>query len=243
MQHNLVEREKELIKKNEELLQGRKLASIGTLASGVAHELNNPLNNIYLAAQILSKEIGDQDTCPPIVKETVKDIFSQTLRVKRIVTDLLEFSREKEPELKTVDIKNLINSVLTRMEISGELSGAKKFNLRAADDIRVLADSHLLEQVFVNLFSNAVDAMEGKGFIDIEINTRNDSVRIKVSDTGKGISAENIPRIFDPFFTTKEKGTGLGLAIVFSIIEKHKGKIEVDSEPHKGTTFTITLPR
>ncbi len=241
MEHDLAARDEELKKKNEELLQSRKLASIGTLASGVAHELNNPLNNIYLAAQILSKEI-DQETCPPIIKETVRDIFSQTLRVKRIVSDLLEFAREKPPELKKVNIPGVISDVLNQMTASGELADVK-YNLKTIKEIEVSADRHLLEQVFINLFSNAVDAMEGKGLLDTEINTMNDSVQIKVSDTGKGILPEDITRIFDPFFTTKEKGTGLGLAIVYSIIEKHKGKIEVESEPYKGTTFTITLPR
>ncbi len=136
----------------------------------------------------------------------------------------------------------MISDVLNQMTASGELADVK-YNLKTIKEIEVSADRHLLEQVFINLFSNAVDAMEGKGLLDTEINTMNDSVQIKVSDTGKGILPEDITRIFDPFFTTKEKGTGLGLAIVYSIIEKHKGKIEVESEPYKGTTFTITLPR
>lgn len=241
MEGDLVDRDRELAKKNEELLQGRKLASIGTLASGVAHELNNPLNNIYLAAQVLSKEIGEQETCPSIVKETVKDIFSQTLRVKRIVSDLLEFAREKVPEFKKINIVSMIKDVFSYMAMLGDLFSIK-YDIKAPEDIEILGDRHLLEQVFINLFSNAVDAMEGRGFLNIEINTVDASVQIKVSDTGKGILPKDLPRIFDPFFTTKEKGTGLGLAIVYSIIKKHNGKIEVDSELHKGATFTITLP-
>ncbi|MEW6109268.1 MAG: ATP-binding protein [Nitrospirota bacterium] len=241
MELDLIKRDEELKKKNEELLQSRKLASIGTLASGVAHELNNPLNNIYLAAQILSREIG-HETCPPMIRETVGDIFSQTIRVKRIVSDLLEFSREKPPDLKQVNIKDLIEEVLNQMEIASEMSDVQ-FNLRAPEDIEVFADKHLLQQVFINLFNNAVDAMEGKGFLDIGVTVKDDSVSIKISDTGKGIPSRDISRIFDPFFTTKEKGTGLGLAIVYSIIEKHKGKIEVASKPNAGTTFNITIPR
>ncbi len=241
MEGDLVNRDRELAKKNEELLQGRKLASIGTLASGVAHELNNPLNNIYLAAQVLSKEIGEQETCPSIVKETVKDIFSQTLRVKRIVSDLLEFAREKVPEFKKINIVSMIKDVFSYMAMLGDLFSIK-YDIKAPEDIEILGDRHLLEQVFINLFSNAVDAMEGRGFLNIEINTVDASVQIKVSDTGKGILPKDFPRIFDPFFTTKEKGTGLGLAIVYSIIKKHNGKIEVASELHKGATFTITLP-
>ncbi|TAL23698.1 MAG: sensor histidine kinase [Nitrospirae bacterium] len=240
METDLIKRDEELSRKNEELLQGKKLASIGTLASGVAHELNNPLNNIYLAAQVLSKEIGEE-TCPAIVKETVKDIFSQTLRVKRIVGDLLEFAREKPPELDKINIVSVINNVLRHMTAFEEI-GNVRHSIESPENVEVLADRHMLEQVFVNLFINAVDAMEGNGALDIAIKTEDASVQIKVSDTGKGILSKDMPSIFDPFFTTKEKGTGLGLAIVYSIIKKHNGKIEVKSEPYKGTVFTITLP-
>ncbi|MBI4681412.1 MAG: HAMP domain-containing protein [Nitrospirae bacterium] len=240
MEADLIARDDELNRKNEELLQSRKLASIGTLASGVAHELNNPLNNIYLASQTLSREIG-QETCPEIIRESVKDISSQTLRVKRIVSDLLEFAREKGPELRKINVVNVINDVLNQMKISGEMLNVK-YNLKAPVNIELFADRHLIEQVFINLFSNAVDAMEGSGLLDIGINTVDTAVQIKISDTGKGIMRDDITRIFDPFFTTKEKGTGLGLAIVYSIIKKHNGKIKVYSEPNKGTAFTIILP-
>ncbi|MBI4753145.1 HAMP domain-containing protein [Candidatus Desantisbacteria bacterium] len=235
MEDDLIARDRELNKKNEELLQSRKLASIGTLASGVAHELNNPLNNIYLAAQTLSGEM-DQDNYPQIIKESVGDIFSQTLRVKRIVHDLLEFAREKPPEMKTIDIVAMIQQILNQMTTKGE------FNLKSPQELGILADRHLLQQVFINLFSNAVEAMGDEGLLTVEIDIDEKNVQIKVSDTGKGILPENISRIFDPFFTTKEKGTGLGLAIVYNIIKRHHGRIEVSSVMDEGTTFTITLP-
>ncbi|MDA8106523.1 MAG: HAMP domain-containing sensor histidine kinase [Nitrospiraceae bacterium] len=240
MEADLIARDREISVKNEELLQSRKLASIGTLASGVAHELNNPLNNIYLAAQILTKEIG-QETCSSIVKETVGDISSQTLRVKRIVNDLLEFSREKPPDLRDVNIVAVIENILGQMKTSGEISQVD-CHVESPDAVEVRADKHLLEQVFINLFSNAVDAMDGKGKLTVSVADNGHSVTVRISDTGRGIVSKDMTRIFDPFFTTKEKGTGLGLAIVYSIIEKHKGKIEVKSEPFKGTAFTITLP-
>ncbi len=240
MENDLIARDHEIEKKNEELLQSRKLASLGTLASGVAHELNNPLNNIYLAAQILTREI-DTETCPGIIKETVGDIYSQTLRVKRIVSDLLAFAREKPPEIAPVQITLLIRAILTQMAATDDL-GDVRFTIKADEDVLVLADSHMLEQVFINLFNNAVDAMEGKGQLAITIVRDGTSVRISVSDTGKGIPKEKLPRIFDPFFTTKDHGTGLGLAIVYSIIEKHKGRIELQSTSEKGSTFVITLP-
>ncbi len=229
-----------LREKQAQLVESEKLASLGTLASGVAHELNNPLNNIYLATQTLYNEI-DLENSPEIVKESVKDIFSQTLRVKRIVSDLLEFARAKGPELHKINIVNIVNKVLKQMTATGEIADVK-YNLAATEDIEILADSLLLEQAFINLFSNAIDAMNGKGSLNIAINKMAASVNIRISDTGKGIPPENMLKVFDPFFTTKEKGTGLGLAIVYSIIKKHKGEIDVKSEPDKGTTFTITLP-
>jgi two-component system NtrC family sensor kinase len=241
MERDLIARDQEIDKKNEELLHSRKLASIGTLASGVAHELNNPLNNIYLAAQILSKEIG-HEICPPKIKETVGDIFSQTLRVKRIVNDLLEFSREKPPELRATNIAAIIENVISQMKSSGEMAEID-YTLDAPGVVEIDADRHLLEQVFINLLGNASDAMDGKGLLTISLSEAGPTAVIKISDTGKGILPKDVSRIFDPFFTTKEKGTGLGLAIVYNIIEKHKGKIEVTSEPYKGTTFMITLPK
>ena len=239
--HQSLEKSLELLReKQAQLVKSEKLASLGTLASGVAHELNNPLNNIYLASQTLFNEI-DQENTPAIIKESVKDIFSQTLRVKRIVGDLLEFAREKGPELQKINITNAITKVLKRMTASGEIANVK-YNLNAVEDIEILADGLLLEQVFINLFSNAIDAMNGKGSLNIVVNKIDTSIQIKISDTGKGIPPENMLKIFDPFFTTKEKGTGLGLAIVYSIIKKHNGEIDVKSEPNKGTAFTIILP-
>ena len=240
MENDLITRDREIEKKNEELLQSRKLASLGTLASGVAHELNNPLNNIYLAAQILTKEI-DTETCPGIIKETVGDIYSQTLRVKRIVSDLLAFAREKPPQFAPVQMTVLVKGILTQMAATEDLQDVR-YTVQARDDASVPADSHMMEQVFINLFTNAVDAMGGKGSLDVAIEREGEFVRIRVSDTGKGIPQEQLQRIFDPFFTTKDHGTGLGLAIVYSIIEKHKGRIELQSEQGKGTTFLISLP-
>ncbi len=237
-----LEQSMELLReKQAKLVESEKLASLGTLASGVAHELNNPLNNIYLASQTLFNEI-DRENTPEIVSESVKDIFSQTLRVKRIVGDLLEFARSKGPELRNINVTGVVKKVLKQMTATGELKDVQ-YTLRADEDIEMPADSLMLEQVFVNLFSNAIDAMKGSGSLDIKIDRpAAGSVRVAVRDTGNGIPPENLRKIFDPFFSTKEKGTGLGLAIVFSIIKKHKGDIDVRSEPGKGTTFTITLP-
>ncbi len=240
MENGLITRDDEIRDKNEELLLSKKLASLGTLASGVAHELNNPLNNVYMAAQTLSRKI-DYEMCPKIIDESIVDIFTETLRMKRIVSDLLEYSRQRIPESELINIVDFIGDLFQRMKANGVMADVK-YIVTGNEDIKVYADSGLLEQVFINLCGNAVDAMEGNGTLEIIINRVGPVVQIKFTDTGKGIPSEDIPKIFDPFFTNKEKGTGLGLATVYSIIESHNGKIVVTSEPDKGTTFIITLP-
>jgi len=240
MEDQLARREEELERKNRELMQTRKLAAIGTLASGVAHELNNPLNNIYLSAQVLVKEAGEG--CSPEVKESVGDILSQTARVKRIVGDLLEFARGREPQLNECDLNGLIMDSFRHLGSSRRLENIR-FALDASSPrVVVSADQVQLEQVFTNLFANAVDAMRGEGGITVLLREKAGQVVVSVTDTGRGMPRESLDKIFEPFFTTKDKGTGLGLAIVYNIIKKHNGDITVESEEGKGTTFTITLP-
>ncbi len=240
MEDQLALREQELGRKNRELIQAKKLAAIGTLAAGVAHELNNPLNNIYLSAQVLANEAGEG--CSPEVKEAVTDILGQTERVKRIVGDLLEFARGREPHFQPVDISSVIVDAYRHTRSSRNLDSIQ-FSLSSdPDQIVVSADGSQLEQVFTNLFINAVDAMEERGTLAVSVKQVLGRVVIKVCDTGKGIAADEQEKIFEPFFTTKEKGTGLGLAIVYNIIRKHDGDITFDSEEGKGTTFTIDLP-
>ncbi|MEJ2683975.1 MAG: ATP-binding protein [Candidatus Sulfobium sp.] len=240
MEHDLVLREEELKKKNEELLRNRKLASIGTLASGVAHELNNPLNNIYISAQILEKEA--EDARSPRVKEIMEDIVGQTRRVKRIVGDLLEFARGREPRRTEIELNDLLGRAFRLAGVTAE-TGDIKFGLDTdPGGVLVSADPEQLERVFINLFGNAIDAMSGLGDLKVAVRRREDAVTIKVSDSGRGMSAEAVEKIFEPFYTTKDKGTGLGLAIVFNIITRHGGNIKVESREGGGTSFTITLP-
>ncbi len=243
MEELLAQREEELDRKNKELLHSKKLAAIGTLASGVAHEINNPLNNIYISAQVLAREVGGENpACSGAVKEVVSDIMGQTARVKRIVGDLLEFARGKEPVLRRVDLPELVKGVY------GLLGGVDVNKVRFrldpdGGDASVLADPEQMERVFINLFMNAVDAMGGEGDLTVEMATDEDYVITKVTDTGRGIKPDDQEKVFEPFYTTKDKGTGLGLAIVFNIIKKHGGEITVSSVPEKGTTFTIKLPK
>src|SRR5512143_3567047 len=240
MEDQLALHEEELELKNKELMQTKKLAAIGTLASGVAHELNNPLNNIYLSAQALTREAGER--CSPEVKEAVGDIVGQTERVKRIVSDLLEFARGREPQYQDVDLCGLITDAYRHAASSRDLSGIRY--ACSSDPLRIIAslDQGQMEQVFTNLFLNAADAMQAKGEITVTAKQEAQDVVVRVSDSGRGIPRESQDKIFEPFFTTKDKGTGLGLAIVYNIIKKHDGDITVQSEEGKGTTFVITLP-
>jgi two-component system, NtrC family, sensor kinase len=241
MEERLAQGEEELEKKNRELFQSKKLAAIGTLASGVAHELNNPLNNIYLSTQVLVRDMGD--ACPVNIKEIVTDIRSQTLRVKSIVSDLLEFARGREAQMKEVDIYTLITKAYTLTGNSVNIEKIRFIADSANKIIFVRADPEQMERVFINLFTNAVEAMEGEGGLTVKVTEEDNSVIITVSDSGKGLPGESLEKIFEPFYTTKDRGTGLGLAIVFNVINKHNGKITIQSEEGKGTTFTITLPK
>ena len=240
MEDQLALHEEELERKNTELMQTKKLAAIGTLASGVAHELNNPLNNIYLSAQMLAREAGG--TFSGEAKEAMNDILGQSERVKRIVSELLEFARGKEPHFRDVNLRELITDAYRHLGSSRNLQNIRFSSNFDSPSIFLSADEGQLEQVFTNLFANAVDAMQLQGELTIHARQETGATVITISDTGRGVPRESQDKIFEPFFTTKDKGTGLGLAIVYNIIKKHKGDIAVESEVGKGTTFTITLP-
>jgi two-component system NtrC family sensor kinase len=240
MEEQLAQREGELERKNRELLQSQKLAAIGTLASGVAHELNNPLNNIYISSQVLEREIDD--TSPPNLREVIKDIRGQTLRVKGIVGDLLEFARGRDPEFKEIELNKLIADAYNLLGKSINLEKISFVLDSNPQGVLICADPEQMERVFINLFNNAVDAMSGEGDLVVKVDRGEEFVQMKVSDSGKGMPVETAEKIFEPFFTTKDKGTGLGLAIVFNIIKKHDGKMSIESKKGKGTVFTITLP-
>ncbi|NTU42030.1 MAG: HAMP domain-containing protein [Nitrospirales bacterium] len=240
MEEELFLREQEIVRKNKELLQSKKLAAIGTLAAGVAHELNNPLNNIHLSAQVLAKEASGG--CSPFVKEILDDIIGQSMRVKGIVADLLEFARGRDVQFREADLNTIIEDAYKGVSLSRD-TGSISFELRTNPQGVVLQlDPEQMERVFINLFSNAVDAMGGKGTLSVDVVQGGEAVKVRVSDTGKGMSPDVLDQVFEPFYTTKDKGTGLGLAIVFNTVRKHHGDIRVESEEGKGTAFLIRLP-
>jgi two-component system NtrC family sensor kinase len=232
----------ELNRRSEQLLQSRKLASLGTLTSGVAHELNNPLNNISTSVQILIEELDEGDLA--YQKELLRETEKQIDRARDIVRALLEFSRERSFSLKRVRFKDLVADTLKL--IKGELPASVQLNVEVSEDSEGVMDRRRIQQVLLNLIINGVQAMKEGGVLSIRTCGQNSNKEIcfQVQDTGKGIPAEELPKIFDPFFTTKEigEGTGLGLSITHSIIEQHGGRIEVESKPGEGTIFTVCLP-
>lgn len=233
--------EDQLEQREKELLRTKKLAAIGTLASGVAHELNNPLNNIYTSAQRLLKKMDPE--APDFIKKGLNDIFGQTMRVKSIVSDLLEFAKGREPHFRPVALSDLVTGVFERLRDTTGITAVDLKTIMSPPEIVMYADPEQIEQVFINLFNNAIDAMSGSGVLTFRAEEDDKAVRMEVTDTGPGMSAETIDKLFEPFYTTKDKGTGLGLAIVFNIIQKHNGEIKVVSEKGKGTSFIITLPK
>ncbi|MFX1334109.1 MAG: nitrogen regulation protein NR(II) [Promethearchaeota archaeon] len=230
-----------------ELLEKQKLASIGQLAAGVAHELNTPLVNINLTLEVLSDIVNQNSEFSTQILEEMQGIRTQTNICKQIVKNLLLFSREFKISQEETDLKPLITEVILSPVIKKELNNKQIKLIKEIDDnIILFADRELIRQCFINLIRNSIDALEDvkdNPFIKIKGKIINNSVEIIFIDNGTGIKKEDLPRIFEPFFTTKDvtKGTGLGLAITRGIIEKHNGYINVKSKFGEGTEVKITL--
>jgi signal transduction histidine kinase len=237
----------ELNRRSEQLVQREKMASLGTLTSGVAHELNNPLNNISTSVQILMEECEEMDG--DYHKELLKETEHQVDRARDIVKALLEFARDTSFSPKSVRLKPLVMKTLKL--IRGEVPANVSIEVDIPDSISAELDPRRIQQVLINLIMNGVQAMEGKGRLDIVATEMPDGkgFYLQVKDTGQGIPSENLPKIFEPFFTTKDvghkdggEGSGLGLSVCHGIIEQHGGRIKAESEPGKGSTFTVFLP-
>ena len=232
----------ELDKRSEQLVQSEKMASLGTLTSGVAHELNNPLNNISTSVQILLEELEDKDLA--YKKELLTETEGQIQRARDIVRALLDFSRERSFKLKKVKFSELVENTIKL--IKGEIPTNVNLAVDVPVDIQGDMDPRRIEQVLINLILNGIQAMEQGGILSIRARweKNNAGFCFEVSDTGNGIAPEDFSKIFDPFFTTKDvgKGCGLGLSVSHGIIEQHGGRIEVESKIGQGSKFTVFLP-
>jgi signal transduction histidine kinase len=226
----------------EQLVQKEKLASVGQLAAGVAHEINNPLGTILLLADVLYKESAEESQ----QRQDLQMIAEQARRCKGIVFDLLSFARQNRVMAQQTDLNQLIASVVVEEAAKDEYRDVRVLQDLAPRLPIIQADPDQLRQLLVNLMTNAVDAMAPEGGV-LEIHTRRPDrqhIELIVSDSGSGIPEEVMSNLFTPFFTTKPpgKGTGLGLSIIYGIVKMHRGDIRVKSKLGEGTTFTVLLP-
>ncbi len=214
------------------------LATLGELATGLAHEIRNPLAGIAGVIEIVGRDLPA--TSP--ARAVVKDVRQEITRISRTLTDLLETARPRRPEIRRSNLNTTVEHavMLARQQV---LSKPIKIELQKQPDLpEVEHDSDQIHQVLLNLLLNAVQAMEGAGTVRVEIGSREGYANVVVSDTGRGISAQNLPNIFRPFYTTKGNGTGLGLSLARRIVEDHHGRIEVSSVIGAGSKFIVLLP-
>jgi two-component system NtrC family sensor kinase len=241
MAKSLKDHNDQLQKMHYQLSITERLTALGQMAAGVAHEINNPLGGILLFSNIILEDVGEDSP----FKENIQKIIYQTNRCKEIVQSLLDFARTPTGDMIPLQINQIINTSLKLVRDQAMFHGIEiEINL-AKNLPEVKGDISRLEEVFLNLFINAADAMKGGGKLTIATKLRGkDTVRITITDTGKGIDEKYISHIFEPFFTMKEpgQGTGLGLSIAYGIIKKHKGTIDVECKQGMGATFIICLP-
>jgi signal transduction histidine kinase len=214
------------------------LATLGELATGLAHEIRNPLAGIAGVIEIVGRDLPS--TSP--ARAVVKDVRLEITRISRTLTDLLETARPRKPEVRRSNLNTTVEHavMLARQQV---LSKPIKIELQKEPDLpEVEHDSGQVHQVLLSLLLNAVQAMDGAGTVRVEIGSQAGYASVVVSDTGRGISPQNLPNIFRPFYTTRGDGTGLGLSLAQRIVEDHHGRIEVSSVVGQGSRFTVLLP-
>jgi two-component system, NtrC family, sensor kinase len=216
------------------------MASIGLLAAGVAHEVNTPLTGISSFTQMLLEGADAEDPKTKVLEK----IERQTFRAAKIVNGLLNLARPAQVDSGAVDVNAVINDVLALLEHQLRTGSIQVRKELSASPVIVQGIEYKLQQVFLNLFLNARDAMPKGGWLTVLTQAEGSEARVEIADTGSGIPAEQLSRIYDPFFTTKEigKGTGLGLSIAYGIVQEHRGTITCDSSIGQGTRFTLVLP-
>ena len=238
LEKRVLEKSSELEQAHKEIVQSEKLAALGHISAGMAHEIRNPLNSINLFAQILSTAEGlDEEN-----RGYVQKILQEVERIDEILIQMLASSSGKDNKTEPVDLIKIIEKVLRDSQARIEKQ-AISLDLDLAKDVPfLLADSLEIEQIFTNLIGNALYEMPNGGILSLSVRADAERISITIADTGRGIAPEFVQRIFDPFFTTKEKGTGFGLSVVMRIIKSCGGQIHVDSTPGGGAQFMIELP-
>lgn len=229
---------KRVLSTQQQLFQSEKLAAIGQLAAGLAHEINNPLNIISGFNEVLLDETPSNDVRRPRLEE----IGRETARCQRLVAELLHFAKPKEPDRRPTDVGALVTDTLHLVQSQAKAQGVEIEAETSGNLSRLRIDADQIKQAVLNLLLNACQAMPEGGRLNVRTRRANGHVEIRVSDTGPGVPEKNIKSIFNPFFTTKDEGTGLGLPLSHAIVEQHGGKIGVESAPGRGSVFTISLP-
>ncbi|GAB4334161.1 MAG: hypothetical protein Kow0099_06150 [Candidatus Abyssubacteria bacterium] len=233
----------EIEAKQEQLIQSHKVAAIGLLTSGIAHELNNPINNVNITAEYILENFESLDNQEK--KRLLNDIMEQGERASNTVRELLHFTRAKAGAFEELSITNVIDDTLKLLQNQLNLNGILLHKEYSGNIPPIKGNRNNLQQVFLNLFTNAIQAMRAGGILRIVVSdTHVGLLKIDVIDNGIGIKPEHLQNIFDPYFTTKNinEGTGLGLSVCFGIVKKHGGRIMVSSEVNKGSTFSVFLP-
>jgi two-component system NtrC family sensor kinase len=237
--------EAELQRQRDTLYQTEKLAALGTLSAGIAHEMNNPLGIITSRIEVMLLD-AEQQNLPTQVLEDLQVLHRATQRVARIATNLRSFARQSPREHTRVDLNAVVAETLLLMQKPLEVDGITLITSLDPGLRPILGDANTLQQVLLNLVTNAREAMaSGGGEIRIEtrvVAERPGWMRVVIRDTGPGISPEELSKVFDPFYTTKRTGTGLGLSVSYGIIQDHHGTVDVQSVPGKGTTFILAFP-
>jgi signal transduction histidine kinase len=238
LERRVAEKSLELEHAHNEILQREKLAALGHLSAGMAHEIRNPLNSISLFAQVLRSGVGqDQE----MLSYTDK-IVNEVERIDDILVKLLATSKRSPFQLRSVHVQEIISRVVASFDEQAKAQNVEVVTEWLGAPPAILADGDELAQVFSNLIANALFEMRDGGRLGIRLGHDERCLKVTVSDTGKGIPAENLGKIFDPFFTTKEKGTGFGLSVVLRIVKTYGGSIHVESEHGCGSRFVVSLP-
>lgn len=259
-EENLKKTYNELKETQDQLIQNEKMAAIGRLTSGVAHQIRNPLGIILMGVEYLDSSLSEKNEN---IEKSIKIIKQAVERASKIIFDILQFSRKTEITFESVDVCELLDDTITLIERGENLKNIKIIRNYPEGTVKCTGDRNLLQQVFINLMGNAVDVMQEGGTIKINVSYRLASrsgnkvgkrtddhfnvgdrmAVVEIEDTGKGIPEDLLPKIFEPFFSTKEtgKGTGLGLSLAYLIIDRHRGSIDVESSINQGAKFTINL--
>ncbi len=249
LEQRVIEKTEEVNRAQRHLIQVEKMASLGKLAATVAHELNNPLEGILTYARLSARRLRNQRLSQEDIQETDRElsvIADEAIRCGNIVKNLLIFAKQRSGELFIQDLNQIIEKSLNILQHHFEIQEIRLEKELCEDDSMLLCDPNLLQQAFIALFVNAVEAMpEGGTLFVVTQNIASEWLQITIRDTGVGIAESDLPHIFEPFFTTKDedKGTGLGISVVYGIVEQHGGTIDVQSQIHQGTTVTLCFPK